>query len=187
VTDLLTELENDSIRKFLNSVADEGYFKGRVLDYGCGTSPYRRIVEEHGGEYTGFDLESNPVNQGGDVNPELARYDFWAYGNLWDTILCTQVLQYVPNYEGFIRRLGYTLGAWRTDRVGVLVMTYPTNWPEVQEADLHRFTKAGMERLLIEAGFSILRHDRRAVVHGSADGEYLGYDFALGYGLVARA
>jgi len=178
VTDLLTKIENDSIRAWLHSVADEGYFKGRVLDYGCGKQPYRRLVEEHGGEYQGFDRVDYPANLGtGDVGPGLT------FGVMFDAVLFTQVIQYALNpFELLTNMRHYTVA-----EEGVLVMTYPTNWPEVQEVDRWRFTKAGMEALLADAGYGILRHDRRATIQGAHEGEYAGYDFALGYGVVARA
>jgi hypothetical protein len=62
-----------------------------------------------------------------------------------------------------------------------LVMTYPTNWPEVETDDLHRFTKAGMERLLHRAAFNIVVHEQRASVRA------VGNRFVLGYGVVARS
>jgi len=170
--DDLTRIENDSIRKWLHSVADEGYFKGPVLDYGCGRSPYRRLVEEHGGEYIGFDRAAYPANLGvGNVGPDLDP------AVTYDAVLMTQVIQYVLRPDELLADIGqYTVRMG-----GYLVMTYPTNWPEVQEVDRWRFTKAGMETLLDEAGFTILRHDRRATVHTT------GYEWALGYGCVARA
>jgi SAM-dependent methyltransferase len=171
VTDQLTQIENDSIRKFVQSAADEDYLSGRVLDYGCGRQPYRGIVEEAGGHYEPYDRINLPANSSG---KDLGEDFFDA--NAWDAILCTQVAQYWPDP-------GVEL-AWLRDRLftnGVLVLSYPSAWPEIQEVDLHRFTKAGMERLLTEAGFSILRHERRATF------DSLGYEWALGYGVVARA
>jgi hypothetical protein len=138
-----------------------------VLDYGCGKMPYERLVYEHGGEYHGFDRALYPANQVGNVgDPSEASGSF-------DTILCTQVLQYAPHPSDLLQRFHA--------RTSILVLTYPTNWPEVQEVDFHRFTKAGMARLLTYSGFSILRHDRRATINST------GYEWALGYGCVARA
>ena len=94
-----------------------------------------------------------------------------------DTILCTQVVQYVPTPALWIHQKLHAL----LSPGGVLVLTYPTHWPEVEEADLHRFTKAGMTRLLVDAGFVIDRHERRA------EFVWNGETFAVGYGVVARA
>ena len=55
MSDLLTRLERDSIRAFVMSAGAEGYLSGRVLDYGCGRMPYRKIVLNRGGkQYNAF-------------------------------------------------------------------------------------------------------------------------------------
>lgn len=184
----LRELERESIRAFVQSAADEGYLSGRVLDFGCGRQPYREIVETAGGEYLGFDSPRFPAS----TTSELHVPD-WPHA--YDATLCTQVLQYVPNPMTALHQIGNGLrpiyhGADR-EKARHLVMTYPTNWPEVEPEDLHRFTKAGMERLLTEAGFTIIRHEERAEVVGAVrvpNGLLTTGDaFALGYGVIAQA
>ena len=194
----LRDVERDSIRRFVQQAASEGYLSGRVLDYGCGRQPYRDIVEAAGGEHFPFDREDFPGNVGG------VSFAYPSREIGIDTILCTQVIQYVPNeyvgegaevdahYESgptsFLRGLQtflyWSTKRWVTGNDGYLVMTYPTNWPEVEPEDLHRFTKAGMERLLIEAGFTIVTHERRAQIAVMIDESAV---MALGYGVVARA
>ncbi len=174
MTDELTRMENESIRAFVKQAASEGYLSGRVLDYGCGKQPYRSLVEATGGEYHGFDRSTYPASQVKNVGHEklLYRRD-------WDAVLNTQVVQYLPYalHDWYLKMIWSCL----KEQHGHLVLTYPTNWPEVQEEDLHRFTKAGMERLLTEAGFTIVMHQRRESIH------LYGYDWAFGYGVVARA
>jgi len=171
----LRELERNSIRAFVTQAASEGYLSGRVLDYGCGKQPYRDVVEAAGGTYTPYDAPSFP----GNVGTLDTTGDAW--GHDFDTVLCTQVVQYVEDVPEFLRRL-------RIERLakggGVLVLTYPTNWPEVEEADLHRFTRAGMGRLLVDAGFTVVMHQRRASVWAE---RWSSEEFALGYGVVCRA
>ena len=203
----LREAERNSIVQFVGQAAMDGYLSGRVLDYGCGKQPYREIVEAAGGEYHGFDRVKFPAS--------VAE---WTMGSAMcslttsgDAILCTQVVQYLP-LAGAVQfddrpsptrtePLEDTLRSFwlqTKGQNGHLVMTYPTNWPEVEPEDLHRFTKAGMERLLTEAGFEIVRHERRAAVlcglaetppniEGTTIGRLEADRFALGYGVVARA
>jgi len=175
MTDLRT-LERDSIRSFVQSAADDGYLSGRVLDYGCGKQPYRDIVEVAGGEYQGYDRADFPASVTDDDiglgDPWWDDPEEWGFGAL----LCTQVLQYVPDESEMLEEFRYYL----REQHGALVLTYPTHWPEVEPGDLQRFTKAGMERLLTEAGFAIIRHQRRAEIR------CLGETFALGYGVIAR-
>lgn len=156
------ELEAQSIRAFVASHR----FEGRVLDYGCGKRPYSDLVERTA-EYAGYDRVVFPAN--------VSLADIGFGSGLWDAILCTQVIQYAP-------RPLQVLDTFRAMLVpgGALVMTYPTNWDEVEPEDLWRFTKHGMERLLDMAGFAIERHERRAAVVAE------GMSFPLGYGVVAR-
>jgi len=168
----LRDIEHKSIKEFVQRACDMGYVTGRVLDWGCGKQPYREVIEETGAEYEGYDLAEFPANLSGeDVGADL----FWD-PNAWDTILCTQVIQYVPLVHDFVSELHSRLFTG-----GYLVMTYPTNWPEVEPDDLHRFTMHGMNRLLEEERFEIFHHERR---HGF---EHSGVSFSCGYGVVARA
>lgn len=172
----LREIERESIRAFVQRAADEGYLSGRVLDYGCGKQPYRDIVEANKdfAKYEAYDQKSFPGNTSGkDVGPPDPD---WPHA--WDVVLSTQVVQYVPDVPLWLRGIHDFLLF-----EGHLVMTYPTNWPEVEPEDLHRFTKSGMERLLTEAGFEIVLHQLRAESQLVDGGDWV----ALGYGCVARA
>jgi hypothetical protein len=162
----LRERETDSIRSFIGYAGANGYLRGRVLDYGCGQEPYKDLVERAGGVHVGYDRAGLPANVSGrDVNPG-------AWPASYDTILCTQVLQYVPSPKLLLETFLHF--------APILVMTYPTNWPEVESVDLHRFTKTGMTRLLEGAGFRVVLHEFR---HGF---EHEGVSFTCGYGVIAR-
>lgn len=162
-------LESSSIAEFVFGCARDGLLAGAVLDYGSGAQPYRDIVERWGGAYEPFDRAAHPANVGGRDDGPSEPLEA-----TWDAILCTQVVQYVPDVQGL---LGRFRGALRP--AGRLVLTYPTCWPEVEPQDLHRFTRAGMERMLERAGLRAVRHQRRAAVRVA------GVELALGYGAVA--
>ena len=189
MSDLRT-IERESIRAFVQSAADDGYLDGRVLDYGCGKQPYRDIVEAADGEYVGFDREFFPGNVSAEDIGSLDK-ESPEEGTGFNAILCTQVVQYIPMAE-FPAGEFLSFLKWLIVDHGYLVMTYPTNWPEVEPEDLHRFTKAGMERLLTEAGFEIVRHEQRGrhIFFAVPGGHYLNHgrgEIALGYGVIARA
>jgi predicted TPR repeat methyltransferase len=158
--DTIRELERRSIRAFV--AKQRGYLKGRVLDFGAGKpgtcrepQPYSDLVA---GEYLPFDL--------GDTMPTTP----------FDAVLMTQVLQYIEAPADLL----CLIRGWLVDG-GHLICTYQTNWDEVEPADLWRFTRSGMEKLLRDAGFAIVAHERRAEVNLG------GFRFALGHGVVARA
>lgn len=173
----LRDIERESIRAFVQQAASEGYLSSAVLDYGCGKQPYREIVVEHlplGGVYQPFDQQHFPGNVSGE---NLGEGDPLVMSG-WGSILCTQILQFVPDVPDLFMRFRQAL-----ESNGHLVLTYATNWPEVEPGDLHRFTKAGMERLLTEAGFRIVMHQRRARFNTDVTDEW----FYTGYGAVAKA
>lgn len=142
--------ESASIRVFLESQAEK-FAGARVLDIGCGKQPYRRIVEDAGGTYTGMDDPDYPgstvIERVGPTWAELPREPF-------DVVLMTQVWQYMT-----ISILSYTLHdlarGWPLSQGGWLLTTGPTNWPVVEPDDLHRFTLHGVESLLKDAGFTV--------------------------------
>lgn len=197
----LRDLERRSIRSFVQGAADGGYLSGRVLDYGCGKQPYRDIVEAVGGEYHGYDRKDFAGNVSEEDigflgDPCVAGYPMHARredgkgfaSQKWDAVLCTQVVQYLrPGVEWedpaleLLAEINFGLKIG-----GVLVLTYPTNWAEVEDTDLQRYTKAGMEERLLNgtAGpYEIIRHEPREIVAVTLDGENL----YAGYGVIARA
>jgi hypothetical protein len=175
VTDQLRELERDSIRDWVLRAGNAGCFAGQdVLDYGCGQQPYRSIVEAGGGRYHGFDRAGMPGNVSGvDVGDDDDPLS--AGGNRWGAILCTQVLQYVRDPDELLFRFWDAL-----EPAGFLVLTGATNWPEVEAADLHRHTVAGIGRMALECGFTVVQLESRAQI------DWHGASLSLGYGLIAN-
>lgn len=164
----LREHERDSIEAFVELHLDK--LSGRVLDYGCGRQPYRRLVQRAGGDYTPYDRVAFPAcvahTSTGPDNP---------LGGDFDAILCTQVIQYVHSPLQLLTDFSGALspGGW-------LVMTGPTNWPEVESEDLWRFTQRGIMTLLVAAGFYLVNVSTRAslVVND--------IKMSLGWGAIAR-
>lgn len=150
--DPIRQVERASIRAFMEK--HRGYLKGRVLDFGAGKQPYKDLVE---GEYVPYEKDG--------ALP----------GGYFDAVICNQVLQYVMDP---LHTLQWGIRA--SLRVGgALVLTYPTNWDEVEKTDLWRFTELGMALLLQNLGFKVVAQERRAeVVFGN-------FKFPLGYGVVA--
>lgn len=156
--DAIRQIERASIRTFMEE--NRQYLKGRVLDFGAGKpgtclqpQPYRDLVE---GEYIACD-------KGDSVSGRF------------DAVMCNQVAQYLFDPFGTIEAFRNRM---RGD--GYLVMTYPTNWAEVEATDFWRFTKAGMEHMLKLASFTVLAHQLRAEVRIG------NFSFPLGYGVVAQ-
>lgn len=149
--DLIRQIERYGILEFMKS--NVHLFVGRVLDFGSGTQPYKHLIS---GKYT-------PHEKGDTIK------------GMYDTIICNQVFQYLRDPEQIIESFHthLTFG-------GYLVMTYATNWDEVEDDDLTRITKSGMTKMLEAARFNIIRHERRSQV------SFNNFKFPLGYGVVAQ-
>lgn len=154
IGDPIRQMERASIRVFMER--HKRYLKGKVLDFGCGKQPYRDLVE---GEYIGFEQ--------GESLSDVA-YSF-------DVVMCNQVVQYVLQPFDTLEHFWHFLKPG-----GHLLLTYPTNWDEVEDTDLHRFTKSGMDAMLRDARFKVLHHEQRAEVMIGR------FSFSLGYGCVAQ-
>lgn len=156
--DIIRQAEVTSIRRFVTE--QRHLLGGRLLDFGAGKPGTCRVPQPYRGLCSG---EYHPMDVG----------DPWPDGE-FDVILCTQVLHLVgpvKALEDFYRHLRPG---------GVLVMTYPTNWDEVEKEDLWRYTQSGMNRLLVDRGFNVLHHELRAAVR------LAGFSFPLGHGVIAR-
>lgn len=169
MTDPVRALEAESIRRF---VADNGPYMGRVLDYGSGRQPYADLLAADAAIYVGYDDPAFPASVAAEPSQLRDPLAHW-----WNFIVCTQVIQYVPDVPALLRSFHDCLLSTR----GLLVLTGPSSWPEVEPQDLHRFTRAGTTRLLQEAGFVLVEVEERAHV------EIHGARFSLGWGAVAYA
>jgi SAM-dependent methyltransferase len=129
-TDELRAAERASIRDFMRRHA--ALLRGRVLDFGAGTQPYKELVT---GEYVPFEKgESFPAGSFG-------------------AVMCNQVFEYLEDPQGTVDLFYHILADG-----GHLVVTYPTNWYECEATDLWRFTHWGMERMLRLSGFALVTH-----------------------------
>lgn len=163
----IREDEQDSLRSFVEGASK--WLKGDVLDYGSGRQPYRSIVEAAGGKYIPYDRMDHPGSCATtDVGPEHPLYNVETY----DAILCTQVLQYIPAPKFLIDQFRVALRYG-----GALVLTFPTTWPEIENEDLWRYTRAGVLRMLEDFNVDVIS-ERAPIDLG-------GFRLPLGYGMVA--
>lgn len=138
--------------------------RGRLLDVGCGTRPYRSLFTAiH--EYIGLELDT-PENR------ESKQADLYYDGCTFpmgdasvDTVLCNQVLEHVFNPEPFLAEMFRVL---RPN--GVVILTVPFLWPEHEQPyDCLRYTSFGLKDRMEKAGFEI-EHQSKLTRGGAALG-----------------
>jgi SAM-dependent methyltransferase len=125
-------------------------YRGRVVDMGCGSAPYKKLILAKAEEYVGVDWPSSNHDQRrvdvfADLSAPLPLASDWA-----DTITAFQVLEHLREPELFLRECFRILR-----QGGQLLITVPFMW-HVHEAphDYYRFTRYGLEYLLVKAGFT---------------------------------
>jgi SAM-dependent methyltransferase len=131
-------LEQESILRALQ--AAQPFFRGRLLDIGCGQRPYAPLAQMNGCEYVGVDLSRHLVPPP-DACADSSRLPF--RNASFDTVLSTQVLEHVRD------PLAMLLEAARVLRTGGhLVLTAPQTWPLHEEPhDYFRYTRYGLAHL----------------------------------------
>lgn len=128
------------------------YFKGRLLDVGCGQMPYRKYIIENGnvGKYIGLDIET-AIEYNKDVKPDYT----WDGTTIpfedcsYETLIATEVLEHCPDPLLILKEMYRVL-----KNEGYIFLTVPFLWPlhEVPH-DEYRYTPFALTRILTEAGF----------------------------------
>lgn len=122
------------------------YARGWLLDVGCGQRPYCDVFA-HVDRYVGLDI---PPNGRVDVYGDGRALPF--RDAVFDTVLCNEVLEHVPEPEQLMDEAARVLRPG-----GILLLTTPQTWGLHHEPhDYYRYTKYGLHYLATKAGFDVL-------------------------------
>jgi SAM-dependent methyltransferase len=122
------------------------YAQGRLLDLGCGGGPYREMFTNVS-SYIGLDIAPNAdVDVAGD-GLALPFTD-----SCFDTILCNEVLEHVPEPSRFMSEIARVLKPG-----GFLLLTTPQTWGLHHEPhDYYRYTHYGLRHQSETAGLEVI-------------------------------
>lgn len=129
--------------------ANRDFIRGRVLDMGCGTCPYKEDILQTASSYTGIDWEnschtSKNVDLFADLNEKLPFGDETA-----ETVVAFQVLEHLKEPASFIAECYRILG-----NGGTILVTVPFMWRlHEQPYDYYRFTEYGLRFIFEKSGF----------------------------------
>lgn len=130
-------------------------FNGSLLDIGCGKMPYKKYLLENSAitAYVGLDIE-NALEYKTGIKPDHTWDGItMPFGdNSFDCAFGTEVLEHCPFPNITLKEVNRVLKPG-----GVFFFTVPFIWPlhEVPY-DEFRYTPFSMERLLKDAGFSVI-------------------------------
>lgn len=124
---------------------------GDILDFGCGSSPYKSLFEACE-SYTGVDIrESGHPKKDSKIDLYYDGSRLPLLNNRFDCVFSSEVLEHVPNVEEILGEINRVLKP-----KGLLVFTVPFAWEEHETPyDYARYTRDGLEQLLKKTNFRV--------------------------------
>jgi SAM-dependent methyltransferase len=138
-------LERASIYGFVAAQARLLPIGARVIDIGAGEAPYRELFGDQ--RYVTLDRADTPHSGAVDLHGEADSIP--ESDSSFDVVLCTQVLEHVPDPLKALREFRRVLRSG-----GIMLATAPFVWEEHETPyDFYRYTRYGIEHLLRQADF----------------------------------
>ena len=131
------------------------YAKGKLIDLGCGTQPYKNIISPYVELYYGVDYRSTAEGHyKEDTKPDLYSdcTDTKLPSESFDTILSTEVMEHIFDLNKYVAECYRLLKSG-----GIGIFTVPFSWEiHAEPHDYYRFTKFSLEKLFKSNGFTII-------------------------------
>jgi len=120
------------------------FFKGEVLDVGCGESPYKFLLSENQIKYTGIDtIDSNKFDYN---NFAIIHFNgkIIPFGdNKFDCVLCTEVLEHVFNYQQLLDEIFRVM---KQGSIGVFTIPWSARYHYIPD-DYFRYTPSSIKSM----------------------------------------
>ncbi len=127
------------------------YIKGRLVDIGCGTKPYSKLLEDLVTEHVGVD-HSDTSHDKSNIDIFSTAYSIPVEDNCFDSAICTCVLEHLEEPETAIRECHRLLKPG-----GYAIYYTPFIWHLHEEPrDFYRFSKYGLQYLFEKSGFEVI-------------------------------
>jgi len=140
---IIKKLQRDNFSKYAE------FFKGYILDIGCGTKPFNPYI--NCSKYIGMD-ELQDVKP--DICAKSGSIPFKA--DCFDGVICTELLEHLKDPESSLLEIKRVLKSG-----GYAYFSVPQSWGlHYEPQDYWRFTKYGIEYLLKKFNFEILEIKR---------------------------
>ncbi len=135
-----------------NEIKNNSYhINGKVLDFGCGSKPYKSFFNST--EYIGIDID---IPQ----NKENENIDFIYDGisipfpdEYFDSIFSSEVFEHIFDLDVIMKELNRVL-----KKTGKILVTVPFIWDEhAYPSDFGRYTSYGIKHVFEKSGFSVIK------------------------------
>jgi SAM-dependent methyltransferase len=127
------------------------YCRGRLIDIGCGTKPYKDMLHPFVTEHIGSD-HFGTLHVKDNVDLWGTAYQIPAESESFDSALCTAVLEHLEEPEKAMRECFRVLKPG-----GCAIYSVPFIWHVHEEPrDFYRFSCYGLEYLFHKTGFEVL-------------------------------
>jgi len=143
---LIYKIHNDNLKYFAKK-----YFKGNLIDIGCGIKPYKDLLALYVTEHIGID-HKDTLHDMSSIDRFGTAYEIPATDSEFDCALCTAVLEHLEEPEHALRECHRIL-----KRGGVAIYSVPFIWHLHEEPrDFFRYSKYGLKYLFEKVGFEII-------------------------------
>ena len=127
------------------------FMKGRLIDIGCGTKPYKEQLEDYVTEHIGVD-HSDTSHDKSNIDIFATAYDIPLSDNSFDSAICTCVLEHLEEPELALKECHRLLKPG-----GYAIYHTPFIWHLHEEPrDFYRYTLHGLRYLFGKAGFEVI-------------------------------
>lgn len=127
------------------------YLKGRLIDIGCGSKPYKDLLFPYVTEHVGLD-HGECIHNKSNVDIFGTAYEIPAEDALFDSAVCTAVLEHLEEPEKALRECSRILKPG-----GIAIYSVPFIWHLHEEPrDFYRFSKYGLKYLFEKVGFEVV-------------------------------
>jgi ubiquinone/menaquinone biosynthesis C-methylase UbiE len=120
------------------------YFKGKVLDIGCGQSPYRFLLKKNETQYFGIDIiDAEKFNYS---NPDIVHFngeDIPYEENCFDHVVCTEVLEHVEKYQYLVDEMYRVM---KKGASGIITVPFSARYHYIPW-DFFRYTPSSLKKI----------------------------------------
>lgn len=150
---LLVDFQTLSALPHLRSVLP--HFRGRVLDVGCGQSPYRFLLDKAATQYQGIDIpEAMRFKYN---NPDIVEFngqDIPFADNTFDGLICTEVLEHVQHYQYLVDEMYRVLKPGST---GIITVPWSARYHYIPW-DYFRYTPSSLQTMFSKFASAEIKH-----------------------------